>query len=312
MYSVKIEEMIKEFNLKNLTEDISLEGRLIETAEVNRPALQLAGFFDYFMCERVQIIGIVEYTYLSKLAPEFRQETLAKLFEHKMPCVVISRGLDPHPEMMFYARQSGVPILQTQSSTSEFMGELLKWLKVQLAERTTIHGVLLDVYGEGLLITGESGIGKSETALELVKRGHRLVADDAVEIKKVSYTTLVGSCPELIRYFIEVRGIGIINVKQMFGVQSVKDTQEIDLVVRLETWEKGKQYDRIGLKEEYMDILGNKIVCNTVPIRPGRNLAMICEAAAVNRRQKKMGYNAAKELYRRVQENLMRGDDDDE
>lgn len=296
MYSVKIEEMIKEFNLKNLTEDISLDGRLIETAEVNRPALQLAGFFDYFMCERVQIIGIVEYTYLSKLAPEFRQETLAKLFEHKMPCVVISRGLDPHPEMMFYARQSGVPILQTQSSTSEFMGELLKWLKVQLAERTTIHGVLLDVYGEGLLITGESGIGKSETALELVKRGHRLVADDAVEIKKVSYTTLVGSCPELIRYFIEVRGIGIINVKQMFGVQSVKDTQEIDLVVRLETWEKGKQYDRIGLKEEYMDILGNKIVCNTVPIRPGRNLAMICEAAAVNRRQKKMGYNAAQAL----------------
>lgn len=296
MYSVKIEEMIKEFNLKNLTKDISLEGRLIETAEVNRPALQLAGFFDYFMCERVQIIGIVEYTYLSKLAPEFRQETLAKLFEHKMPCVVISRGLDPHPEMMFYARQSGVPILQTQSSTSEFMGELLKWLKVQLAERTTIHGVLLDVYGEGLLITGESGIGKSETALELVKRGHRLVADDAVEIKKVSYTTLVGSCPELIRYFIEVRGIGIINVKQMFGVQSVKDTQEIDLVVRLETWEKGKQYDRIGLKEEYMDILGNRIVCNTVPIRPGRNLAMICEAAAVNRRQKKMGYNAAQAL----------------
>lgn len=296
MYSVKIEEMIKEFNLKNLTEDISLDGRLIETAEVNRPALQLAGFFDYFMCERVQIIGIVEYTYLSKLAPEFRQETLAKLFEHKMPCVVISRGLEPHPEMMFYARQSGVPILQTQASTSEFMGELLNWLKVQLAERTTIHGVLLDVYGEGLLITGESGIGKSETALELVKRGHRLVADDAVEIKKVSYTTLMGSCPELIRYFIEVRGIGIINVKQMFGVQSVKDTQEIDLVVRLETWEKGKQYDRIGLKEEYMDILGNKIVCNTVPIRPGRNLAMICEAAAVNRRQKKMGYNAAQAL----------------
>ncbi len=296
MYSVKIEDMVKEFHLKNLTEDISLEGRLIETAEVNRPALQLAGFFDYFECERVQIVGIVEYTYLSKLAPEFRQETLAKLFEHKMPCVVISRGLEPHPEMLFYARESGIPVLQTQSPTSEFMGELIKWLKVQLAERTTIHGVLLDVYGEGLLIMGESGIGKSETALELVKRGHRLVADDAVEIKKVSYTTLVGSCPELIRYFIEVRGIGIINVKQMFGVQSVKDTQDIDLVVKLETWEKGKQYDRIGLNEEYMDILGNKVVCNTVPIRPGRNMAMICEAAAVNRRQKKMGYNAAQAL----------------
>lgn len=296
MYSVKIEDMIKEFNLTNLTEDISLDGKIIDTAEVNRPALQLAGFFDYFECERVQIVGIVEYTYLSKLAPEFRQETLAKLFEHKMPCVVISRGLEPHPEMLFYARQAGVPILQTQMSTSEFMGGLLNWLKVELAERTVIHGVLLDVYGEGLLITGESGIGKSETALELVKRGHRLVADDAVEIKKVSYTSLIGSCPELIRYFIEVRGIGIINVKQMFGVQSVKDTQEIDLVVRLETWEKGKQYDRIGLKEEYMDILGNQVVCNTVPIRPGRNMAMICEAAAVNRRQKKMGYNAAQAL----------------
>ena len=296
MYSVKIEDMVKEFNLKNLTENISLEDRLIETAEVNRPALQLAGFFDYFECERVQIIGIVEYTYLSKLAPEFRQETLAKFFEYKMPCVVISRGLEPHAEMMFYAREAGVPIFQTQSSTSEFMGELIKWLRVQLAPRTTLHGVLLDVYGEGVLIMGESGIGKSETAIELIKRGHRLVADDAVEIKKVSYTTLVGSCPELIRYFIEVRGIGIINVKQMFGVQSVKDTQEIDLIVKLENWEKGKQYDRIGLKEEYMDILGNNVVCHTIPVRPGRNLAMICEAAAVNRRQKKMGYNAAQAL----------------
>ena len=296
MYSVKLEDMVKEFDLKNLTEDISLEGRIIETAEVNRPALQLAGFFDYFECERVQIIGIVEYTYLSKLAPEFRLETLSKLFEHKMPCVVVSRGLEPHPEMLFYARESGVPILQTESTTSEFMGELIKWLKVQLAPRTTIHGVLLDVYGEGLLIMGESGIGKSEAALELIKRGHRLVADDAVEIKKVSYTTLVGSCPELIRYFIEVRGIGIINVKQMFGVQSVKDTQEIDLIVKLEPWEKGKQYDRIGLNEQYQDILGNKIVCHTVPVRPGRNLAMICETAAVNRRQKKMGYNAAQAL----------------
>jgi HPr kinase/phosphorylase len=296
MYSVTIEEMINEFGLKNLTEDISLENRLIETAEVNRPALQLAGFFDYFECERVQLVGIVEYTYLSKLAPEFRQETLAKLFEYKMPCVVITRGLEPHAEMMFYARESGVPILQTEASTTEFMGELIKWLKVKLAPRTTLHGVLLDVYGEGLLIMGESGIGKSETALELIKRGHRLIADDAVEIKKVSYTTLVGSCPELIRYFIEIRGIGIVNVKQMFGVQSVKDTQEIDLVVRFETWEKGKQYDRIGLKEEYIDILGKQVVCNTVPIRPGRNLAMLCEAAAINRRQKKMGYNAAEAL----------------
>lgn len=167
-----------------------------------------------------------------------------------------------------------------------------------------MHGVLVDIYGEGVLIVGESGVGKSETALELIKRGHRLVADDAVEIKKVSHNTLVGSCPEVIRYFIELRGIGIINVKQMFGVQSVKDTQAIDLIIKLEAWEKGKQYDRLGLTEEYMDILGNEIVCQTLPVRPGRNLAMICESAAVNRRQKKMGYNAAQALNERIIKNM--------
>lgn len=217
------------------------------------------------------------------------------------------RDLDPHPEMLYYAKQRGVPILKTKETTSEFMGELLKWMKVQLAPRTTVHGVLVDIYGEGVLITGESGIGKSEAALELVKRGHRLVADDAVEIKKVSHTTLVGSCPELIRYFIEVRGIGIINVKQMFGVQSVKDTQDIDIIIKLEYWEKGKAYDRLGIKENYMDILGNKVVCHNIPVRPGRNLAIICESAAVNCRQKKMGYNAAQALNDAIMNNAMNG-----
>jgi HPr kinase/phosphorylase len=306
MYSVTLEEVIKEFNLKNLTEDIDIKEITISTPEVNRPALQLAGFYDYFDSDRIQIIGIVEYTYLSKLTPEFRMETLEKLFRYKMPCVVICRGLEPHPETLFYARENGIPVLQSEDSTSEFEGELLKWLKVQLAQRTTLHGVLVDVYGEGVLIMGESGIGKSEAALELVKRGHRLVADDAVEIRKVSHNSLVGRCPELIRYFIEVRGIGIINIRQMFGVQSVKDSNEIDLIIKLEYWEKGKVYDRLGINEEYMDILGNKVICHRIPVRPGRNLAMICESAAVNRRLKKMGYNAAQALNDVIMKSAMK------
>lgn len=306
MYSVTLEELIEEFKLINLTTEVDIKDRKIENAEINRPALQLSGFFDYFDSERLQIIGIVEYTFLTKMTPEFRQETLKKLFSYKLPCVVLCRDLEPLPEMLFYANENNIPILQSTDSTSDFMGEVIRWLKVQLAPRTTMHGVFLDVYGEGVMITGESGIGKSEVALELIKRGHRLIADDAVEIKKVSHTTLVGSCPELIRYFLEVRGIGIINVKQMFGVQSVMDTQNIELVIKLETWEKGKQYDRLGLKEEYMDILGNNVICHTVPVRPGRNLAMICESAAINRRQKKMGYNAAQVLNDRVMNNMIR------
>ena len=296
MFSVDLEQIAKEFGLKNMIDDIEIKDIKIETMGINRPALQLAGFFDYFDNEKIQVIGMVEYTYLCKLTSEERDATLRSLFEHKIPCIILSRGLKPHSEMLKYALEKKVPILQTQESTTDFTGEIMKWLKVQLAPRTTLHGVLVDVYGEGVLISGESGIGKSEAALELVKRGHRLVADDAVEIKKVSHSTLVGSSPELIRYFIEVRGIGIINVKQMFGVQSVKDTQEIDLIIKLEHWEKGKVYDRLGMTENYTDILGNKIVCHTIPVRPGRNLAIICESAAVNARQKKMGYNAAKAL----------------
>lgn len=306
MYSVGLDKIVKDFNLERIFDDIDISEINITTPEVNRPALQLSGFYDYFQSERLQVIGLVEHTYLSKLTPEFRQETLKKLFSHHMPCVVVTRGLKPHPEMVFYAKESGIPILISHDTTSDFVGEILKYLKVELAPRTTLHGVLVDIYGEGVLIMGESGIGKSETALELVKRGHRLVADDAVEIKKVSNTTLVGSCPELIRYFIEVRGIGIINLRQMFGVQSVKDTMGIDLIVKFENWEKGKAYDRIGLKEEYMEILGSNVVCHTIPVRPGRNLAMICESAAVNCRQKKMGYNAAEALQDAIMNNAMK------
>lgn len=300
MYSVTLDQLIENFNLKNLTPTVSFDGKLITAPEINRPALQLAGFFDYFSKDRIQVIGIVEYTYLSKLAPEFRDDILKKLFSYDMPCVVICRGLEPHQELIYYAKQNNVPVFQSEETTSDFIGEVLKWLKVELAPRTTLHGVLVDIYGEGVLIMGESGIGKSETALELIKRGHRLVADDAVEIKRVSHTTLLGSCPELIRYFIEVRGIGIINVKQMFGVQSVKDVQSIDLIIKLEMWEKGRIYDRLGIEQQFMEILGNSVVCHTIPVRPGRALAMICESAAVNRRQKKMGYNAAVALNEKI------------
>lgn len=304
MYSVKIEQLVKEYELKNLTPTVDYSEKTLCHPEVNRPALQLAGFFEYFSSERIQIIGLVEHSYISTLTKQQKEEIFQKICEYKVPCIIFCRSLQPPKELIDIATKHNVAIFQTKDATSEFESEVIRWLRVQLAPRTTIHGVLVDIYGEGVLIMGESGVGKSETALELIKRGHRLVADDAVEIKKVSHNTLVGSCPEMIRYFIELRGIGIINVKQMFGVQSVKDTQAIDLIIKLEAWEKGKQYDRLGLTEEYMDILGNEIVCQTLPVRPGRNLAMICESAAVNRRQKKMGYNAAQALNDRIMQNI--------
>lgn len=304
MYSVKIEELVKVYELKNLTPSVDFSEKFLCHPEVNRPALQLVGFFEYFSSERIQIVGLVEYSYITTLSKEDKKEIFEKICAYKVPGIVFCRELDPPQELIDAAIRYNVPIFQTKDSTSEFESEIIRWLRVQLAPRVTMHGVLVDIYGEGVLIVGESGVGKSETALELIKRGHRLVADDAVEIKKVSHNTLVGSCPEVIRYFIELRGIGIINVKQMFGVQSVKDTQAIDLIIKLEAWEKGKQYDRLGLTEEYMDILGNEIVCQTLPVRPGRNLAMICESAAVNRRQKKMGYNAAQALNERIIKNM--------
>jgi len=293
MYSVSLTNIMEEFHLTLLTEGVDVSNIHIQHPEINRPALQLAGFFDYFDSDRLQILGIVEYTYLERMEPAVRSERLKKLFGYKIPCIVLCRGLLPFAEMLELAVKSNVPILVSKDSTTDFIGEIINWLKVQLAPRVTIHGVLVDIYGEGVLIMGESGIGKSETALELIKRGHRLVADDAVEIKKVSNQTLFGSSPELIRYFIELRGIGIINVKQMFGVESIKATQNIDLVIKLEMWDQAQEYDRLGLNEEYTEILGNSVVCHSIPIRPGRNLAVICESAAINHRQKKMGYNAA-------------------
>ncbi|MCL2616123.1 MAG: HPr(Ser) kinase/phosphatase [Defluviitaleaceae bacterium] len=304
MYSIKLQELIDKFELRIITQHADIASKLVTIAEVNRPALQLTGYYDYFKPERLQIIGMVEYTYICKMPSNQRRETFEKLCSYSFPAIILSRKLNPFPELLEAAEAHNIPVLQYRNSTSELMGELVRWLRVKLAPRTTQHGVLLDVFGEGILLLGESGVGKSETALELIHRGHRLVADDSVEIKKVSNQTLVGSCPDIIRYFIELRGIGIIDVKQMFGVESVKDTQTIDLVIQLEFWDKNKEYDRLGATEEYMEILGNKVVCCRIPIRPGRNLAIICESAAINHRQKKMGYNSAHVLTQRVMENI--------
>jgi len=298
--------------LKNLTPEIDTHAIRITKPDINRPALQLTGFFDYFDSDRIQIIGYVEHAYLENIDPERKHKIYHQYFSSQIPCLIFCRELQPDEQIIEIAKQYHVPILVSRKSTSSFMAEVIRWMKVELAPMVSIHGVLVDVYGEGVLITGESGIGKSEAALELIKRGHRLVTDDVVQIRKVSDETLIGSAPEITKHFIELRGIGIIDVKALFGVESVKETQSIDMVIKLEDWNKDKEYDRLGMEEEYTEFLGNKVVCHSLPIRPGRNLAVIVESAAVNWRQKKMGYNAAKELYNRVQENLAKKSDDDE
>ena len=303
-HGVTLTEMVQKMNLKNLTPNVELVGKEVNIPDVNRPALQLAGFFEHFDSDRVQIIGYVEYTYLQTLTEERKTEIYEKMLKRKVPCVVFSRSLPPEESFLRIAQERDVPVFSTEKKTSSFMSELIRWLNVKLAPCISIHGVLVDVYGVGVLIMGESGIGKSEAALELIKRGHRLVTDDVVEIRKVSDETLVGSAPDITKHFIELRGIGIVDVKSMFGVQSVRETQNIDLVITLEDWSRDKEYDRLGLEEEYTEFLGNKVVCHSIPIRPGRNLAIIVESAAVNHRQKQMGYNAAQELCKRVQENL--------
>lgn len=302
--NVTIKELITELNLKNYTPEIDTESIIIKHPEINRPALQLAGFFDHFDSERVQVLGNVENAYIETIDEETKKKTYDKLLSYKVPCVLYARGIEPDEDMLSYCLHYGVPCLGTEQSTTYLTAELIRWLNVKLAPVISIHGVLVDVYGEGVLITGDSGIGKSEAALELVKRGHRLVSDDVVEIRKVSQQTLVGTAPDITKHFIELRGIGIIDVKALFGVLSVKDTQSIDLVIQLEDWVQNKDYDRLGLEDNYIEYLGNKVVCHVLPVRPGRNLAIIVETAAVNHRQKMMGYNAAQELYNRVQANI--------
>ena len=259
MKGVQLTKMVQELELNNLTPEIDLSGIVIKTAEINRPALQLTGYLEHFANERVQIIGYVEYTYLMQLNEEERRFKYERFISSKIPCVIFSTMTRPSQDMIDLAVKYNVPTFVTERTTSSFMAEIIRWLGVQLAPCISIHGVLVDVYGEGILITGESGIGKSEAALELIKRGHRLVSDDVVEIRKVSDVTLVGSAPDITRHFIELRGIGIIDVKTLFGVESVKDTQSVDLVIKLEEWDRDKEYDRLGLHEEYTEYLGNKV-----------------------------------------------------
>ncbi len=307
MYGVTIQELIDKLKLKNMTPEIDAEKMVLTHADVNRPALQLAGFFEHFDKDRVQLIGYVEQEYIKNLDWATKRTRYEQLLAEKIPCMVYCRNLKPDSDMLELCNYYGVPCLMSDKATSDLMAEIFRWLKVKLAPCITIHGVLVDVFGEGVLITGESGIGKSETALELIKRGHRLVTDDVVEIRKVSDETLIGTAPDITKHFIELRGIGIIDVKSLFGVESVEDTQTINMVIKLEDWDKDREYDRLGLEDQYTEYLGNQVVCYNIPIRPGRNLALIVEAAAINHRQKAMGYNAAKELYNRVQANLSRG-----
>lgn len=303
---VKLNELAEKMELKNLTQSVDLADKEVAVPDVNRAALQLTGYFDHFDSDRVQIIGYVEYTFLQTMSRERKIEIYKQFLSYKVPCVIFSTNIYPDGDFLELATKANIPLLSTTKTTSAFMAEMIRWMNVKLAPCISIHGVLVDVYGVGVLIMGESGIGKSEAALELIKRGHRLVTDDVVEIRKVSDETLVGSAPDITRHFIELRGIGIVDVKSMFGVQSVRETQNIDLVITLEEWDREREYDRLGLEESYTEFLGNKIVCHSIPIRPGRNLAIIVESAAVNHRQKQMGYNAAQELYKRVQENLTR------
>lgn len=304
--TVEMKKVVERMNLKNLTPDVDLSEKTVGVPDMNRLALQLTGFFEHFDFERVQIIGFVEYSYLETLNEEQKKEIYDTLFTYKIPCIIFCRDLKPDAMLLEKAEAANVPVFSTDVHTSEFIAELIRWLNVQLAPCISIHGVLVDVYGVGVLIMSESGIGKSEAALELIKRGHRLVSDDVVEIRRVSGETLVGTAPDITRHFIELRGIGIVDVKTLFGVQSVRETQNIDLVITLEDWDREREYDRLGLEEQYTEFLGIKVVCHQLPIRPGRNLAVIVEAAAINHRQKKMGYNAAQELYKRVQRNLTR------
>lgn len=299
LYSVKLGKLIQEFNLEVLRGAEGYAERPIRTEDVNRPGLQLTGFFDYFDPKRLQVIGRVETTYLSGLTEEQRRESFEQLLSQEIPALIISRGMEPYPECMEMAEKYDRTILRSQDTTSVFMSNVIAALKNYLSPRITRHGVLVDVYGEGVLLMGESGVGKSETAVELVKRGHRLVADDAVEIRHIG-TRLVGSAPELIRHYIELRGIGVVDIQQLFGMSAVREDQDINLVVNLEQWNDQVFYDRLGTNEEFTTILDMKIPAITIPIKPGRNLAIIVEVAAMNNRHKRMGYNAAQEFAKQL------------
>lgn len=299
MFTVSLSEVVKEFQLEPLCMDCNIDDIEITTSDVNRPGLQLSGYMEYFGTDRIQIVGKVETTYLASLSPQERLKRLDNFFRTGFPCLVIARGLEPFDEMLTVSRKYGIPVFRTDDITSRFMSGLIRYLNLMLAPRISEHGVLVEVYGEGILILGESGVGKSETALELVKRGHRLIADDVVVIRRVSDQTLLGSAPESIRHFIEIRGVGILDVKNLYGMGAVKMLENINLVIKLELWKENKMYDRLGLEDQYTEILGISVPSLVIPVRPGRNLAIIVEVAAMNNRQKKMGYNAAKAISER-------------
>ncbi len=303
-FTIPLSRVVDEFQFEKLYTAENYEDILVTCADVNRPGLQIVGFFDYFDNHRIQILGKVELTYLAQFPYEKRYNLLKPLFSKDVPAVIITRAMQAGPEIIELAREFNVTLLRTEQSTSSLMSALISYLNVQIAPRITRHGVLVEVYGEGILIMGESGVGKSETAIELLKRGHRLVADDAVEIKRVSDRTLVGSAPDIIRHFVELRGIGIIDVKEIFGIGAVKDTESIDLIIHLEPWVENKQYDRLGMVDEYTNVMGINIPSLTIPVRLGRNLAVIIEVAAMNNRQKRMGYNAAVELNNRLMKEM--------
>ena len=308
MYHVTVEELANYLELENLTPEIPFKERKITESDVNRPALQLAGFFKYFDSDRLQIIGKVESRFLQEIEDEVERKKRIRRFMAytQIPCIIFCRKeVKPDPYLLECAYESGIPVFRTDLPTSTLLAEANRWLHEKLAMRVTKHGILIDIYGEGVLIMGESGIGKSEAALELIRRGHRLIADDAVEIRKISEKRLLGKAPEVTKYFIEVRGIGIVDVKELYGAGSIKEKKRIDLVVKLEHDVPGLTQDRLGLEDEYTEILGISIPTNTIFVRPGRNIAILCEIAAVNFREKKMGYNAAEELTRRVTENIM-------
>jgi len=309
--TVTVGQMARELKFENLTPHIDLDQRALHARDVNHPAIQMTGFFESFDCDRVQIVGNIEKCYMATLDPELRRKRFEELLKRDVPCFVYCRGNMPQEDLLELANQYNTIVLATKLVTSEASARVLHFIQRWLTPTMTVHGVLMDVLGEGVLITGESGIGKSELALALIKRGHRLVSDDAVELRRVNEDTLIGTAPMVTKDFLEIRGVGIVDVKSLFGVQSVKNEMPIDLVVQLEDWSKEAIYDRLGDNTDETEYLGNKVALYHLPIRPGRNVAVILEAIAINFRQKEMGYNAVDELYRRIQKNMEAGSDED-
>lgn len=304
-YSVPLSQLVKVFNLEVTYAATDYDKIRLTVADLARPGLQLSGYFDHFEPVRLQILGNVEMSYLDKLSSGERRIVFDRLFRYKIPALLVARGMVHSDECIEMAKKHNITLLRCHESTSFIVSSIITYLNAELAPRITRHGVLMEVYGEGVLLIGESGIGKSEAAVELLKRGHRLIADDAVEIKRVNSTTLVGTAPPLIQNYVELRGIGIINVAKLFGVGAVKSENEINLVVNIVPWDNHQAYDRLGLEDNHMDILGVDVPLNTIPITPGRNLAVILEVAAMNNRQRKMGYNAALEFTEQINNHCM-------